>query len=502
MQLSFASSLTFSIFSVLAFSAWGCSGSDRSAGSNHHAQGDAEPSDDASIFIRQADAAVEKCDTRPAHVDIVEVEVNQAVRRTLIDGLAAEVPMIARRPLLVRVYVEPNSEFTAKTLSAKLSLGEHAAVETIMVSTASTVDAPETTFNFLVPPEHVVPGAGLSIELADEALADGAPCETNEGALGFVRYPEEGARTLEMLEHNRPFELVLVPMAIRTEQGDFVPNIDEAMVDRMRDEFMAHYPISEIEVSVREPVLMNGGVGPTDTRSWSSLLQQCTQLRLSDGVEPEVFYHCMVSPGSQRSFCGRGCISGLATVPRTHDAVNRVGTGLAYPGQAESTAIHEQGHALGRPHAPCGGTNGVDPEFPNAQGLTDTWGYSVVDNRLRSPRSTDIMGYCDNQWISTYNYVKLAERLRVVLGADLHAQVLGTTEKRWWMVAVQADGSYGTPQRVDLPFAPDGSAVDAVAYSGSASLGKTPAVFVPFAEHGGGFIYARHVENATTIRVR
>lgn len=75
------------------------------------------------------------------------------------------------------------------------------------------------------------------------------------------------------------------------------------------------------------------------------------------------------------------------------------------PVRAESVLAHEVGHSWGRMHAPCGSVAGPDPNYPYPGGKIQAWGYDVFSNEHKDPSySSDIMGYCWNQWVSDYNY--------------------------------------------------------------------------------------------------
>ena len=69
---------------------------------------------------------------------------------------------------------------------------------------------------------------------------------------------------------------------------------------------------------------------------------------------------------------------------------------------------HELGHNLSRPHAPCGGVAGPDPNYPYAGGaLGSTPLMDSVPTAIDIVAPTglaDIMGYCNGPWFSDYNY--------------------------------------------------------------------------------------------------
>ena len=75
------------------------------------------------------------------------------------------------------------------------------------------------------------------------------------------------------------------------------------------------------------------------------------------------------------------------------------------PAEAKYTMAHELGHTMGLRHAPCGGAAGPDPAFPFTDGRSGAFAMDLAGgNVIKLPSGTDIMGYCDNQWVSVYNY--------------------------------------------------------------------------------------------------
>jgi hypothetical protein len=62
------------------------------------------------------------------------------------------------------------------------------------------------------------------------------------------------------------------------------------------------------------------------------------------------------------------------------------------------------GTQLGAHHAPCGNPSGPDPNYPYANGIIGVYGLDIATLALKPPGYTDIMGYCNNEWISDYTY--------------------------------------------------------------------------------------------------
>jgi hypothetical protein len=69
-----------------------------------------------------------------------------------------------------------------------------------------------------------------------------------------------------------------------------------------------------------------------------------------------------------------------------------------------SVAAHEWGHNWAREHAPCGGAGNPDDNYPYTGGEIGVIGYDLVNDELKPAASHDLMGYCNEEWISDYTY--------------------------------------------------------------------------------------------------
>ncbi|MDE2664410.1 MAG: M66 family metalloprotease [Gemmatimonadota bacterium] len=91
--------------------------------------------------------------------------------------------------------------------------------------------------------------------------------------------------------------------------------------------------------------------------------------------------------------------------------------GLAFrPGRSSlahldsTTVAHELGHNMSLRHAPCGGADQTDPDFPDRAGRIGAWGFDPSSNELVPPETADVMGNCRPRWISTYHLKTTLER--------------------------------------------------------------------------------------------
>jgi hypothetical protein len=188
----------------------------------------------------------------------------------------------------------------------------------------------------------------------------------------------------------------------------------------------AMYPVTGVELSAGGAVTLNG-------LDWNTSLNQVQSKRASDKPAADVYYYGLVAPADTfQAYCGGGCTAGVGfVVGQANDAAHRVAMGIGFPvSQSYITMAHEVGHNHGRNHAPCvpqgGSISGVDNNFPYAGALVTLWGYDARSKKLVNPTgepnknddATDIMGYCNHQWMSDYTYDAIVNRVAAVNGTN------------------------------------------------------------------------------------
>jgi hypothetical protein len=167
------------------------------------------------------------------------------------------------------------------------------------------------------------------------------------------------------------------------------------------------------------------------------------------------------------------------------DAWSRASIGVGFGGEtSSSTMVHEVGHAHGLWHAPCGGPDGVDPNFPYEDGGIGVRGY---DLRAEAARETgayyDLMSYCGPIWVSDYNFDLLHTRVQAVS----QTYGLGGVASPWWALWVMDDGSLRWGQDRSLRLPPGGvpRAVELLDGEGHI-VARVQASWTAFSEGGGG----------------
>jgi hypothetical protein len=289
-----------------------------------------------------------------------------------------------------------------------------------------------STFNFELEGADVGPDTELSVALLETTC-------TAESGNSEARFPASGTQLLEAQAVGK-LRVVLVPV----QNGGQVPDTGAAQVERLRETMLALYPVADVELTVDEvlswpyPVSANSG--------WVDLLDEIKNERSRDQPERDVYYYGLVTPERDfNSYCGFGCVLGIAPAPLSVSPAHQVGVGLGYLNEVTyETMAHELGHAHGRLHAPTPPTCGAQPadtdrEFPSPDGHIDAWGWDSRSSVLVEPSAYDLMGYCDPVWTSAYTYNGLASRSMLV---NTSFKVAGVQEAlEWTGIVLYADGT-------------------------------------------------------------
>lgn len=395
----------------------------------------------ASLLLLAASASTTACgssdaaDTTPAVsvdgtnptsieslVTIDHISINQGVQINLLDGgevaSVPKAPIVPLRPGLVRVHATNASKTTKLTLAAELRVHRPGKEDVVLVDgprplTRLEPSALDTTFHFELAAEHVEPGASLSVELRDPKGADKTT----------ARFPlaDDGPLSLHVETFAPTLKVKFAPVIYGADGSDRVPPLDEAVLEAHRKALYKMYPVTKVELSVREAFAWPLQVQPNGD-GWNALLAAVMKTRKDDKAPDDVYYVGVFNPApSEREYCKAGCVLGVA--PTTF--LNMSGSGSAVSLRAamivgyvsersHGTLAQELAHAMERLHAPCGNPAAIDTKYPYEGASLGVWGWDVLDKELIGPEDhSDFMSYCGPVWVSDYTwkgiYDKMAE---------------------------------------------------------------------------------------------
>ena len=441
---------------------------------------------------------------------ITEVAVFQAVKVPVVtDGKATSsasrsAPVVVNRPALIRVYVSPASSYKRSEVTAELRLVDGTTrlpivKDTKTLDSDSTDEDIDSTFNF------EVPGTSLPEGVTYQVLLTAKGGTVPEGsAANTARFPKDGGVQDLGAKASGKLKIVIVPVKYDFDGSGRTPDVSAAQLERYKNTFMAQYAASDVEVTARAPwsytaAIKGNGAG------FSEVLNAITNLRKTDKASSDVYYYGALAPTSSfNSFCAGGCVTGLSTVVESaKTSFLRASVGVGFPGQdSVNTAAHEVGHAHGREHAPCGGAQGVDPDFPHAGGFIGVWGYNLFTKKFISPtKGHDFMSYCENEWVSDYTFSALFDRIAAVNGGVTtttgsatgsgsgQAQAFASPQT-FRMATVAADGSVSWGGDFDLDEEPAGGQARTATFASASGveMGTHTARFYPYDHLPGGVL--------------
>lgn len=301
-----------------------------------------------------------------------------------IQSLAHPVPLISDDAALLRVFVAAPGA-GGETMPAVRARFYHGAEEVHRVDIeAGTAAIPAAvdesslarSANREVPGWVIQPGLEMVVEIDPEGTLD--------SGLGVrKRIPAEGRTRVAVLTMP-PLDLTVVPMLWSVVPDSSILDLTEGLSTdgELLSPVGSLLPVGEFTVTVHDPVV-------TESRSTLDLLVETWVIRHLEG--------------------GVGYYLGTMAEPSVSVGVAYNGFPVSFGAPDPHTFVHELGHNMDLPHAPCGGAGGADPAFPHAEGASGAWGYDFELRELVHPDVPDLMGYCEPNWISDYFFTRATQ---------------------------------------------------------------------------------------------
>jgi hypothetical protein len=239
-----------------------------------------------------------------------------------------------------------------------------------------------SSWNIAVPKALVQPGLSILAEVDPTNTV----VESNEGDNAF---PASGTPLPLDVRVAAPFAVHFVP--IRQTVNGRVGSVSNSTKDAFLTAALAMHPLAAYDADVGAELTTSAPALDKDNANgaWGTILGELDALRVGQGSAR--YYFGVVNPTYSSG------VAGIGYVGR--------GTALGWDkGGKDQVAAHEWGHNWGRNHAPCGGAGNPDANFPYLGGTIGVYGLDVATATLKPPSFTDVMGYCNNEWISDYTY--------------------------------------------------------------------------------------------------
>ena len=318
------------------------------------------------------------------NLTIDNLYVTQAVQT-----YAGDVPLVAGRDGLVRVFVKANTSNTAQP-QVRVRLYSGATLLSTLTLTAPAAAVPTTPNDATLASAWYASVAGSLIQPGLKILADVDPSNTvAEGSESDNTWPGSGAAATMNVKTVAPFTIRFVPI---TQSNSLTGNVTTANTAAFLNDMRRMYPLGTINAEVRAPFTTNAAIFQSNDNNgaWSAVLAELNALRMAEGSGR--YYYGIAKTSYNSGVAGMGYLGTPAALGWDH-----------LPSGADVMA-HELGHNWGRYHAPCGGAGSPDPLYPYPSGNIGASGYDLTTSVFKAPSVADLMGYCVPNWVSDYTY--------------------------------------------------------------------------------------------------
>jgi hypothetical protein len=383
----------------------------------------------------------------PASAEVDGVEVTQTIQ-----NLSHQVVLIRGKATVVRIYLQPPTGSKEK-LQGEIAVSTAPGAPALYVASLNIVDADliakmslearrgdlRASLNFVLPEKtRDWPSLAIAVKRIYSSKTDATPALSPTVNLPLTEAPPLRIRAIGL-------------RYARTLPDGTVGTVSPEAIhfDYLRSFLARAYPVAAVDWSQfvvdAPPLFAPPFSGPTtpqgDDPLWRSKLaiahNQLSAIRAKDvstGTDPRTHYYGLVSDASAGLFF-RGAAKEVPTSPDPSVvAVGPVGDPAQYSSlkwdrdrsYGDWYGAHELAHTFGRFHPGFCGQDASDTAFPYPDGrIGDASrgamiGLDVGDPALNLPMrvwanetSHDIMTYCDDQWISSYSYQAILDRLRL-----------------------------------------------------------------------------------------
>jgi hypothetical protein len=362
----------------------------------------------------------------PAAVTLEGLEVTQAIQH-----MPHTVPLVAQKATVVRVYLGTQSHTPVTVRGVLLVRANHAGATWIQVPSIQPVQLNPTengqlrlkreridkSLNFRLPAATTTAGAWTVALWQIQRLTPPAV---------YLPVPA-GATRVIVFQATPPLRVRVIGVRYR----DSTHGPTQTHEPAVKDFALIHswlgraYPVSAI---VWSQVTVDGpNAWPFDAAQNNAYIRALRMQDIQHGTDRRTHYFGLVDDAGGNCFM-RGLASGVPTAAPDPATVASGPTGSATWGwdfdgsYGDWYTGHELGHTFGRLHAEfCGATGGGPYPYPNGQLSPNDGsfvGFDVGDPNHNLPMQAlpgvvwhDVMTYCSYQWLSSFTYIGIRDRL-------------------------------------------------------------------------------------------
>ncbi len=308
-----------------------------------------------------------------------------------VQTMARGVPLVKDRDALLRVFVSAN-QVNVATPEVRVSFYHNGSLTSTATIPAPGFGVPlgadegdlDNSWNIVVDEFLVQPGLSIAVQVdPDNTVPEGNEADN--------LFPQSGTPIAMDVRSAEAFSVRFIP--VRTAADDRVGNVSLANTGQFLQTAMRMHPLAAFDAAVGEEYTTSTSAplqAGNENQAWTDIVGEILALQTA-GTTGE-YYYGVVNPSYQSGVAGVGYIGAPAAL------------GWDKLPSSSSVAAHEWGHNWGRDHAPCGNPGNPDPGYPYSNGEIGVVGYDFGTGTLKPAASHDIMGYCNNEWISDYTY--------------------------------------------------------------------------------------------------
>ena len=283
-----------------------------------------------------------------------------------------------------------------------------------------------------------------------------------------------------------------------------LPDVSDTQLEFLSQKMFATYPVAKVNHTLHKPLPYGYTVNAQN--GWSGALNALCVLRKNDAAPVNTYYYGLIAPAaSVDSYCGSGCVTGIAVLSEGVSDTMRCAMGLGYENRASGVFLQEVAHNHGRQHAPCGGVSQVDQGFPYPGAKIGVWGYDMVGKDLVDPSdAVDFMSYCSPVWISDYTYSALFKRIGAVnqLAAGKDSTDIATDVGTGRVITVETDGALYWGDAIRRGSGTEGRSVEVSLRDASGSVTTVRAQYQAHSQGQGAMLVIPEMDNGRIAAVK